>query len=194
MTETKPLDPGTTALLTIDVQPTVLSRFSDIGGLLERVRATIETARDSGVFVAYARVYLTAEEAAAVSPRNKMFGHFAAMTPPPDGPESQVDQRLGALPAEPVFRKTRMGSFSTTDLDARLRERGVDTLVLTGVATSGAVLSTAREAADRDYRVMILSDCCADFDPEVHRVLMEKVLPMTAEVLDAAGFEGILRR
>jgi nicotinamidase-related amidase len=45
-----------------------------------------------------------------------------------------------------------------------------------GIRTSGVVLSTVRWAADIDYRLIVLSDCCADPDEEVHRVLMEKVL------------------
>jgi len=55
--------------------------------------------------------------------------------------------------------------------------------VLTGIATSGVVLSTLRHAADLDFRLAVLADACADGDPEVHRVLMEKVFPRQAEVL-----------
>jgi nicotinamidase-related amidase len=57
--------------------------------------------------------------------------------------------------------------------------------VLTGIATSGVVLSTVREAADKDYRLTVLSDGCADLDPEVHSVLMGKVFPRQADVLTA---------
>jgi nicotinamidase-related amidase len=54
--------------------------------------------------------------------------------------------------------------------------------VLTGIATSGVVLSTTREAADKDYQLTILSDLCADFDAEVHAVLLKKVFPRQATV------------
>jgi nicotinamidase-related amidase len=60
---------------------------------------------------------------------------------------------------------------------------GINHLVLTGIATSGVVLSTLREAADKDYRITVLSDCCADRDEEVHRVLKVKVFPRQAEVI-----------
>ena len=53
-----------------------------------------------------------------------------------------------------------------------------------GIATSGVVLSTLRQAADLDYRLIVLSDACADRDPEVHRVLLEKVLPRQALVTE----------
>jgi nicotinamidase-related amidase len=70
----------------------------------------------------------------------------------------------------------------------RLAARGIDTLVLAGVATSGVVLSTLRDAADRDYRLFVLSDVCADMDPEVHRVLMEKIFPRQADVIALDAF------
>jgi nicotinamidase-related amidase len=58
--------------------------------------------------------------------------------------------------------------------------------VLTGIATSGVVLSTLRQAADLDYRLIVLADACLDADPEVHRVLTEKVFPRQAEVRTVA--------
>ena len=66
-----------------------------------------------------------------------------------------------------------------------LRAQGVTQLVLTGIATSGVVLSTLRQAADMDYGLTVLRDGCADADPEVHRVLLDKVFPRQADVLTA---------
>ena len=54
--------------------------------------------------------------------------------------------------------------------------------MLAGISTSGVVLSTLRQAADLDYRITVLADACADPDPEVHRVLTEKVFPRQALV------------
>lgn len=65
----------------------------------------------------------------------------------------------------------RNGGISTTDLDQRLRERGITTLVISGIGTSGVVLSTVIDAADRDYQLYILSDGVADPDHEAHNVL-----------------------
>jgi Isochorismatase family len=79
--------------------------------------------------------------------------------------------------------KKRVRAFSGSDLEVLLRSMGVNHLVLTGIATSGAVLSTLREAADRDYELTVLSDACADADEEVHRVLIGKVFPRQAEVI-----------
>jgi nicotinamidase-related amidase len=64
-----------------------------------------------------------------------------------------------------------------------LRAQRVDHLVLTGVSTSGVVLSTLRQAADLDFRVTVLSDGCADGDDEVHRVLTQKIFPRQGDVM-----------
>jgi nicotinamidase-related amidase len=103
-----------------------------------------------------------------------------------DPASSEVDPRLGIGEEEPVFRKIRIGAFSTTDLHEQLREQEIDTLVLAGVSTSGVVLSTVRDGADKDYRLVVVADACADLDDEVHRVLTEKVFPRQAEVVSTA--------
>lgn len=84
-----------------------------------------------------------------------------------------------------VVTKRRVGAFSGSDLEVVLRSQGIDHIVLTGLSTIGVVLSTLRAAADLDYQITVLSDCCADRDEEVHRVLMEKVFPMQADVMTA---------
>jgi nicotinamidase-related amidase len=76
-----------------------------------------------------------------------------------------------------------VSAFSGSDLDVLLRASNVDSLVLCGIATSGVVLSTIRQAADLDYSLTVLSDACLDADPEVHDVLMRKVFVRQATVL-----------
>jgi nicotinamidase-related amidase len=56
-------------------------------------------------------------------------------------------------------------------------------VVLTGVATSGVVLSTLCEAADKDFRITVLADGCADADNEVHQILTGKVFKRAADVI-----------
>jgi nicotinamidase-related amidase len=73
-----------------------------------------------------------------------------------------------------------------------LRSGGIDSLVLAGIATSGVVLSTVRQAADLDYQLTVLADGCLDADPEVHRVLTEQVFPRQAEITTVgAWIEGL---
>jgi nicotinamidase-related amidase len=109
-----------------------------------------------------------------------------------DSPGTQVDERVAPQEGDIVVRKVRVGPFLTTDLDQQLRARGIDTLLLAGISTSGVVLSTVRDAHDRDYRLYVLADATADPRPEVHEALIGKVLPLQAEVIEVADLEGLL--
>ena len=64
-----------------------------------------------------------------------------------------------------------------------LRANEIETLVLFGIATSGVVLSTLLQASDADYRLVVLADCCADRDKELHRTLLERFFPTRADVI-----------
>ena len=91
-----------------------------------------------------------------------------------------------------VLIKTNSGAFSTTNLDDRMKKLGIDTLVLMGIYTSGAVMSTLRWAADINYKLYLISDCCADRDPDLHKVLLEKVFYHQSKVIPAKEFLEIL--
>jgi len=103
-------------------------------------------------------------------------------------PGAEIDSRVAPQPGDVVVSKRRVGAFSTTDLQPILRAKDITTLAMFGIATSGVVLSTVRWAADMDYPMIVVSDASADADPEVHRVLMEKVLPTQATVVTADEF------
>ena len=186
------LDTVSTALLIMDVQPSIVAQVPDadafIGGLL-RAR---EAARAAGLTVGYVRVALTEDDIAAVPASNLTFHAAAATGRMLDGPDTQVDARIAPADDEIVVRKSRVGAFSTTDLREQLLARGVDTLVLCGISTSGVVLSTVRDGADHDFRIVVLEDGCFDRDPEVHRVLTEKIFPRQAEVASIDDFVAAL--
>ena len=103
-------------------------------------------------------------------------------------PVTTIHPRLAAEPGDLVVRKFRYSPFWNTDLELLLRAQAIDTLVLAGIATSGVVLSALRDADDRAYRVYVLRDCCADFDAEIQRVLLDKLFPMQASVLTAEAW------
>jgi nicotinamidase-related amidase len=188
-------DPQHTALLVMDYQAAVVPRLpeDESTALVHRVAEAIATARRVGATVGYVRVGFTPEEVAAVPAGNKTFATLAdrAQQLAADGPGTSVVCELAPLPSDIVVRKTRVGSFSTTDLHDQLSRRGITTLVLAGIATSGVVLSTVREAADLDYRLLVLADGCADRDQQVHDMLMEKVFPRQADVLSVADLGGL---
>ena len=189
------IEPNTTVLLIMDVQPSIVASLPDQDAYIDRLTTARAAAREAGVTVAYVRVALTTEEALRVPATNARFSAAAASgRMSADAPHTQVDPRIAPADDEVVVRKRRVGALSTTGLDAVLRARGISTLVLAGIATSGVVLSTVRDASDRDYRLVVLEDGCFDSDPEVHRVLLEKVFPRQATVTTIADFVDALTR
>ncbi|MGA7925907.1 MAG: isochorismatase family cysteine hydrolase [Candidatus Sulfotelmatobacter sp.] len=102
---------------------------------------------------------------------------------------------LGAIPAviapkegEIVTTKHHVSAFTGTDLAMILRANDIDTLVLYGIATSGVVLSTLPEAADADFRLAVVKDCCADLDSNLHDCLINRFFPSRASPLSAREF------
>jgi nicotinamidase-related amidase len=177
-------DPKTTCLLVMDFQTLIVEGFADgKEALLDRTSRLIEAGRKAGVMVVYVVVGFRAGHP-EIDPRNAVFGPvrssgmFAAGTP-----GTEIHPALAPQPGEVVVTKHRVGAFMGTDLDMVLRANGIETLVLAGIATSGVVLSTLRHAADADYRIIVVSDCCSDRDAEVHRVLLEKVFSRQAKVV-----------
>jgi len=105
---------------------------------------------------------------------------------------AEIHPDIAPQPGDCVVTKRRVSAFSGSDLDVVLRAQAITHLALCGIATSGVVLSTLREAADKDFQLTVLADCCADGDEEVQRVLLTKVFPRQAEVLTAAAWAAAL--
>ena len=176
------IEPSTSALLVMDFQPAILGRIGDAEALLGRAVRAIDVARSARLHVGHVRVAFEPADVAKVPATNAAFSQAAAAMPA-DAPHTQFHERVAPRAGDIVVRKTRVGAFSTTDLEAQLRARKVTTLVLAGISTSGVVLSTVCDGADRDYRLIVLSDGCADPDEEVHRVLLTKALVRRADVI-----------
>jgi nicotinamidase-related amidase len=84
-------------------------------------------------------------------------------------PGHDIIAELYPLPDEPVIDKPGKGAFYQTDLELMLRNRAIDTLFVAGVTTEVCVNTTVREANDRGFRCVVLSDCCASYFPEFHQ-------------------------
>jgi nicotinamidase-related amidase len=174
----------------MDVQREVVERFVRDPAFLERLRQVVDAAKAMEMPVIFVKVAFRPGHP-EVSPRNRAFSAIAARTGATyaEGEESaQMHPYFDSSDDQLVVVKKRVSAFAGSDLQVLLRSLGVTHLILTGIATSGVVLSTVREAADLDYELTILSDGCADADEEVHRVLLEKVFPRQAEVLSVADW------
>jgi nicotinamidase-related amidase len=185
----QPLDPARTAVLAMDFQQGIVSRYvEEQEAFLARVSAVLERARNSGMRVIYVRVGFR-PGLPEVGFRNPFFAAIKSSEQHQKlfaGPTGEIHPALAPQENDVVVVKHQVSAFTGTDLELVLRANDIDTLVLMGIATSGVVLSTVRHAADWDYRVVVVKDCCADSDPEVHACLVEKIFLRQATVVTAA--------
>ncbi|MFJ9472580.1 cysteine hydrolase family protein [Streptomyces caniferus] len=171
------------ALLVMDVQRDIVDLVDDGSGYLPRLRRAIDGARAADIPVIYVVIGLRPGRP-DVGPRNRVLtnvvrdGLFAE-----DAPGTGIHPDVAPRDGEIVVTKRRASAFSGSDLDLVLRARGIDSLVLAGLATGGVVLSTLCQANDLDLGLTVLTDACLDTDPEVHRVLTEKLFPRWADGL-----------
>jgi len=177
-----------TALLVMDVQSATVKMLKDSTQFLNTVAKAIQTARNNKMPVIYVVVGFR-KGFPEVSPNNKSFSQLKNGAMGLDTEEAtQIPDSIKPQTGDFVVTKRRVSAFTGSDLEVVLRSLDIKHLVLTGIATSGVVLSTLREAADKDYRLTVLSDCCADRDEEVHRMLMTKVFVRQAEVISSEEF------
>ena len=113
-----------------------------------------------------------------------------AFTPPPDW--TDIVAELGQQPDDLLVTKQTWGAFHATPLDTLLRDRGVTQIVLTGVATSAGVESTARAAHEHGYNVVLATDAMADRDPELHANSIQRVFPRLGETATSGDILAML--
>ncbi len=182
----------TTALLVMDVQRGIVERHAEDASYLRRLSDAIGGARMAGIPVVYVTVGFRAGHP-EVSDRNKTFATIAGSGGfVHSDPATEIHPAVAPHSRDILVTKRRVSAFAGSDLEVVLRGLGADTLVLAGIATSGVVLSTVRQAADLDFRLVVLADGCLDADPEVHRVLVEKIFPRQATVHTVAEWTAQL--
>ncbi|MFI8986779.1 cysteine hydrolase family protein [Streptomyces antimycoticus] len=171
------------ALLVMDIQRDIVDIADDGSGYLPRLRRAIDGARAANIPVIYVVIGLRPGRP-EVSTRNRVL--TAAVR---DGlftegdPGTDIHPDIAPQHGDVVVTKRRGSAFSGSDLDLVLRVRSIDSLVLTGIATSGVVLHTLCQAGDLDFDLTVLADACLDTDPEVHAVLTGKLFPRWADVV-----------
>jgi len=184
------LDRAKTAVLSMDIQKAPVRRSAmfrerNAGQAAKRV---LDHARKSGVLVIHAVID---HQPAFYSPRNKFLQKIRIpilSAPGVDVAELlEIVDEVKPVGDEPVIRKPRMNPFFGTALDSMLRSRDIDTVVLMGVATEFVVEAAARHAADADFRVIVLEDCCAAFSDEAHRASLH-IMDHLATVATSADF------
>ncbi|GAA3184073.1 MULTISPECIES: cysteine hydrolase family protein [Streptomyces] len=174
-----------TALLLMDLQLRNLAHAPD--GYLPRAVHALGAARAAGIPVIHVALQLRDGHADA-HPRNKTFGSLPSGLFTPGDPDAALHPDVAPADGEIVVHKNRVSAFAGNDLRQLLAVQDVTHLVLAGIATGGVVLSTALQATDLDLRVTVLSDACADPDPDLHDTLLRSVLARRGEVATAGAW------
>jgi nicotinamidase-related amidase len=182
-----------TALVIIDMQrdflepggfgETLGNDVSLLGKAVGPLKTLLAGARKKGVFVIHTREGHRPDLSDA--PRAKVERGAPSARIGAPGPMGRILIRgeaghdiipdLYPAPGEPVIDKPGKGAFYATDLHTVLNNRGIESLIVTGVTTEVCVHTTVREANDRGYRCVVPSDCCGSYFPEFHEMGLKMI-------------------
>jgi biuret amidohydrolase len=204
------VDTGSAALVIIDMQRDFLEPGgfgAALGNDVSRLQAAVaplqevlEAARQAGMLIIHTREGHRPDMSDA-PPHKVVRGDPKTRigAPGPMGrilirgePGHDIIPELYPREQEPVIDKPGKGAFYQTDLELMLRARGIDTLFVCGVTTEVCVNTTVREANDRGYRCIVLSDCCASYFPEFHQAGLAMIKAQGGIFGSVAGSKPLL--
>lgn len=192
MSDSIPLDPARAALVLVDLQNLIVDLpLGPVSGraLVEAAAALATRFRTAGATVILVRADMAGDPRAALhQPVDTPIAHPEGTLP--DNWAELVDGL--AQPGDVIVTKRQWGGFFGTDLDLQLRRRGIQTVVIGGIATNFGVESTARQAWEHGYAVVLAEDLTTSFTREMHDFSVREVLRRIGRVRrsDALRFEG----
>ncbi|AUI58187.1 cysteine hydrolase family protein [Amycolatopsis sp. BJA-103] len=178
----------TTALIIGDLQRGITGNYPFAERVLPPLTDLLPRAREAGALVVFVHFALRGN-GADLPPGNALFESFHEAGDTFHEGSAGTELALPVAAEDVVVVKRRASAFAGTDLDLVLRSRGVDTVVIAGVATSAMVAATCYDAADRGYHVTVLRDGCADGDTAIHDFFVDAVFPSRGfEVVSCDGW------
>ena len=181
-----------TALLVMDVQKHTIQSLKDPNYFIHGIARAIAGARKVGIPVIYVVVGFRPGYP-EVHPDNLAFSNIKNANIGLDQPANYaIPEAIAPRQDDLVLIKKRYSAFAGSGLDLILRAQQIRHLVMAGLSTSGVVLSTLREASDKDFKITVLADGCADRDDTVHQVLMERVFPRQSLIVTIEDWLALL--
>lgn len=171
------VNPAHTALVVVDVQNDFCDPvdYPTAAGMLPRLRALIAQARDAGVRVVFTRAVHSEATDSAVWRTRFDFRPHRHDTCRAGSPGADFHRDVQPTEADMVITKHRYSAFIGTPLELQLHALGIQTLVFTGIATNVCVESTARDAFQRDFHVVLVRDCTATSSAQLQEAAEENV-------------------
>jgi len=182
------IEPGKSVLILIDLQKDIVGRFPDGPAVVTNASKACEMCRNRGISVMFVKVERRSDFTDVVDVFTDEVLQKPELMPSRrrlviEGTEgAKIADELAPKPGDYVIVKRRTSAFYGTSLEIYLRARGISTLLIGGIATNMGVESTVRDARDRDFNVIVLSDCCTTMPPEAHEYAIKKMLPRLARV------------
>jgi nicotinamidase-related amidase len=173
MTQALSLNPRTTALVMIDLQHGIVSRpVAPHSGaqVVAKAKPLADALRAKGGTIVWVHVLLNELLALPADAPGR-----TADTPPAPAEASELVPEIGAQPGDVIVAKRQWGAFYGTNLEQQLRRRGIDTIVIGGIATNFGVESTARAAFDFGFKLVFVEDATSGLNEEMHHFTFEKL-------------------
>jgi nicotinamidase-related amidase len=174
------LDPSKTALVIIDLQQGIVARQTapySPSQVIERSARLAERLREKGGIIVYVRVDMANFLQLPVDQPSR-----DPNSPPPPASASELVPEAGRQPGDVFITKRHWGAFAGTELEQVLKQRGIDTVVLTGISTNAGVESTARQGTGLGFAFVVVEDACSSQAAEMHKFAFEKIFPRLARV------------
>jgi nicotinamidase-related amidase len=165
------LNPGKTALLIWDVQNMLVQNIFNTDDFLVHTNKVISLARKNNVPVIFSKITPLPERFESPVRRYFMKKRLMSLKPEPNA----YDLTIGPTDADMVIPKNTASMFIGTNFELLLRNAGITTLIITGIATEMGVESTARDAANRGFFPVIIGDAVSTFNQEVHLRSLENL-------------------
>jgi nicotinamidase-related amidase len=178
MSATLHLEPKSTALVLIDLQNGIVSREAKpytTGEVIERSRRLAEAFRAKGAPVVYIRVLIS---------EVLLLPSDEAMNLPKEIPpsSSEIAESAGMQNGDLLITKRHWGAFAQTELERELRSRGIETIVLAGIATNMGVESTLRQGTGLGFGFVTVKDACSTFSLEMQEFAFKTIFPRLSQV------------
>lgn len=184
------LDPSKTALVVIDLQRMIVSRPNlaphSASDVVERSRKLADALRAKGGTVVF--VHVLAGEIV----RLPVDAAMPRPSEPPPASASELVPEAGIQPGDVIITKRQWGAFYGTNLEQALDRKGVETIIMAGIATNLGVESTARAALDAGYALVFAEDAMTTLNAEWHDFSVKNIFPIMGRVRSTAEILGAL--